>query len=96
VFLADGCGGSFLLVSFLASGANSLGRGVVFGVVGAAISVSVTSGSLLAVVESAGLVGFAGWKGICSGGMDNKFWTSSGCTCCNVDGDGLKCVSGSF
>ncbi|GKE67862.1 hypothetical protein Tco_1522023, partial [Tanacetum coccineum] len=57
--LVDDCGGCFLFVYLLVSGATSLARGIVFGVVGDAVYASITSGSLLAVVDlmALGLVG---------------------------------------
>nr|GEU37604.1 hypothetical protein [Tanacetum cinerariifolium] len=86
----DDCGGSFLFVSFLVFGANSLAGGVVFGVVGACRSVSITSGSLLDVVDSAGLAGFVVWMCICSGAIGGRFWAFSGCTCGKADRDGKR------
>ncbi|GJX77590.1 hypothetical protein Tco_0324401, partial [Tanacetum coccineum] len=53
-------------------------------------SVSDTSGSLLAVVDSAGLAGFVVWMGICYGAIGRRFWAFSGCTCGKADGYGKR------
>ncbi|GJU40586.1 hypothetical protein Tco_1193543 [Tanacetum coccineum] len=58
---------------------SGLVGGVVFGVVGVGVSASVISGSLIAVVERAGLGGiaYACWIGFCDGGAGNRSGTSS-------------------
>ncbi|GKA02220.1 hypothetical protein Tco_0674885 [Tanacetum coccineum] len=68
VLLADDCGGFFLFVSFFVST-----RCWLLGGVGVGISVSITSGSLLAVVDRAGLIGSAVWIGTGSGAVGGRF-----------------------
>ncbi|GKF28395.1 hypothetical protein Tco_0094737, partial [Tanacetum coccineum] len=53
--LVDDYWGGFLFVSFLVYCATLSDGGVVFGVVAVPISVSITSGSLLAIVDNARL-----------------------------------------
>ncbi|GJW11590.1 hypothetical protein Tco_1577417 [Tanacetum coccineum] len=77
--LVDDYWGLFLFVSFLVYGATLSDGGVVFGVVAVPISVSITSGSVLAVVDSARLGGFAIWTAAGSGAVDGGFCKFCGC-----------------
>nr|GEW57825.1 hypothetical protein [Tanacetum cinerariifolium] len=83
--LVDDYGGCFLFVSLLVSSGASLAEGVGFGVVGAAVSASITSGSLLVVVDNAGLGGFATWVSTCAGAIGWTLWTFWGCASGKVD-----------